>query len=57
MRLDSQLKRLRGHDPVTNSVPLDQLGSAERRHLKEIFGLIRSMQEAMALRFNVDHLG
>jgi CBS domain-containing protein len=57
LRLENQLASHRGGRPVTNSVPLDQLSSGERRHLKEIFGLVRSMQESMAQRFNVDHLG
>jgi CBS domain-containing protein len=57
LRLEHQLRNYRNGDPVTNAVPLDELSSGERSHLKEIFGLIRSMQDSMAQRFNVDHLG
>lgn len=57
VRLEHQLRCIRHGSVVTNALPLDELTSSERRHLKEVFGLIRSMQEAMALRFSVDHLG
>jgi len=57
LRLEHQLRNYRNDEQVTNAVPLDELSSGERSHLKEIFGLIRSMQDSMAQRFNVDHLG
>ena len=43
--------------PVDNLIPLDDLVSLERRHLKDSFALIREIQESLAQRFDVDRLG
>ena len=57
LRLEHQLRCHRGGRAISNAVPLDELTPGERRHLKEIFGLIRSVQEATARRFDVHQLG
>lgn len=57
LRLENQLNAHRGGKPITNSIPLSDLVSLERRHLKDSFAQIREIQESLAQRFDADRLG
>jgi CBS domain-containing protein len=57
LRLEHQLKAHQAGQPVSNVIPLDDLVSLERRHLKDSFSLIRDNQDWLAQRFDVDRLG
>jgi len=57
LRLRTQLRTLRAGGQPGNVVPLEDLSSLERRHLKETFLVIRELQEATALRFATERLG
>lgn len=57
LRLEHQLHAHGEGRPVDNVIPLDDLVSLERRHLKDSFALIREIQESLAGRFDVDRLG
>ena len=57
LRLETQLAAHRAGKPISNTIPLDDLVSLERRHLKDSFGQIREIQEWLAQRFDADRLG
>jgi len=57
LRLASQLAAERRHELPDNRVHLEGLSALERRHLKETFQHVRTMQEAMSQRFAVGLLG
>jgi len=57
LRLEHQLRAHAAGGPIDNRIPLDDLVSLERRHLKDSFALIREIQESMMQRFDVDRLG
>ncbi len=57
LRLEHQLRESKAGDSVDNIVPLDNLVSLERRHLKDSFALIRDTQDWLAQRLETDRLG
>ena len=57
LRLETQLEAHRSGGPISNTVPLDDLVSLERRHLKDSFAQIREIQAWLAQRFDADRLG
>ena len=56
-RLAAQLAEKRRKESPDNKIHLESLSALERRHLKDTFQHIRTMQEAMSQRFNVGLLG
>jgi len=57
LRLEHQLGQSKAGRPIDNVIPLDELVSLERRHLKDSFALIRDTQDWIAQRFETDRLG
>ncbi|MEM9558603.1 MAG: putative nucleotidyltransferase substrate binding domain-containing protein [Acidobacteriota bacterium] len=57
LRLRAQLADRRAGRPLTNSVRLDQLSAAERRHLKDAFVAIDRLQKATEQRLGTGILG
>jgi len=57
LRLENQLNAHRAGRPISNTIPLEELVSLERRHLKDSFAQIREIQEWLAQRFDADRLG
>jgi CBS domain-containing protein len=57
LRLATQLAAKRRGEEPTNRVRLETLSALERRHLKDTFQHIRTMQEAMSQRFSTGLLG
>ncbi len=57
LRLEHQLRAHAGGRPIDNRIPLAELVSLERRHLKDSFALIREIQESLTQRFGTDRLG
>ncbi len=55
VRLQHQAKQIEnGHKP-NNHMPPEELSALERRHLKDAFEVISTMQESMATRYQADH--
>ena len=57
LRLAAQLGEKRRKVTPDNMIHLESLSALERRHLKDTFQHVRTMQEAMSQRFNVGLLG
>ena len=57
MRLGEQLSALKERRDLDNNVRLKKLSSLQHRHLKDAFGAIREMQQALAQRYRTDSLG
>jgi CBS domain-containing protein len=57
LRLREQLRAYRRGETPTNRVRLDALSSLERRHLKEAFLAIRTIQHLTAMHFYTERLG
>jgi CBS domain-containing protein len=56
VRLRHQADQLRAGDPPDSFVAPDDLGSFDKRHLREAFAIIRSAQMQLALRFPRRHI-
>lgn len=54
VRLRDQVRRLTAAEPVDNYIRPATLSPFERRHLKEAFAIIRSLQKAVAHRYRTD---
>ena len=54
VRLRHQVRQLAAGEPVDNYVQPATLSPFERRHLKEAFSIIRSLQKAVAHRYRTD---
>jgi CBS domain-containing protein len=57
LRLGAQLTALKEERELDNNIRLKTLSSLEHRHLKESFGAIREMQQALQQRYRTDSLG
>ncbi|MCP4574075.1 MAG: cyclic nucleotide-binding/CBS domain-containing protein [bacterium] len=57
LRLDAQLTALREGREPDNDIRLAALSSLEHRHLKDAFGAIAGMQQALAQRYGTTNLG
>lgn len=57
VRLKHQALQIRQGKPSDNFVPPEQLSSLERRHLKDAFEVVRTMQEAMSVRYQTGRIG
>lgn len=57
LRLGAQLDALHEGREPDSRIRLNQLSSLERRHLKDAFGVIREMQQALQRRYRTDSLG
>ncbi|MGD9546874.1 MAG: DUF294 nucleotidyltransferase-like domain-containing protein [Candidatus Krumholzibacteriia bacterium] len=56
LRLQEQLVEMRTGGEVDNEIRLASLSSLEHRHLKDAFGAIQEMQQAVAQRFRTNQL-
>lgn len=50
LRMRHQARRIRANEKADNYLPLDELSSPERGHLKDAFSLIATMQESLGQR-------
>ncbi|MHA1154051.1 MAG: DUF294 nucleotidyltransferase-like domain-containing protein [Alphaproteobacteria bacterium] len=57
LRLQEQLETLKAGRQPDNRIRLKELSSLEHRHLKDAFGVIRELQEKVAIRFQTQLLG
>lgn len=57
VRLKHQAKQIEAGQKPDNYVPPDDLSALERRHLKDAFDVVSSMQESMGKRLQADRLG
>ena len=57
IRLGAQLTALKDKRELDNDIRLKSLSSMEHRHLKDAFGAIREMQQAVAQRYRTNTLG
>ena len=57
LRLGAQLEALKSGRELDNDVRLKSLSPLEHRHLKDAFGAIREMQQAVAQRYKTSTLG
>lgn len=54
VRLQHQAKQIENGQKPNNHVPPEELSALERRHLKDAFEVISTMQESMATRYQAD---
>ena len=54
VRLQHQAKQIENGQKPNNYVPPEELSALERRHLKDAFEVIATMQESMASRYQAD---
>lgn len=54
IRLQHQAKQIESGQKPNNYVPPEELSSLERRHLKDAFEVVSTMQESMASRYQAD---
>jgi CBS domain-containing protein len=54
VRLQHQAKQIENGQKPNNHVPPEELSALERRHLKDAFEVISTMQESMASRYQAD---
>lgn len=57
IRLQHQARRVRRGEKPDNFVPPDGLSQFERNHLKDAFGVVRTMQSTLSQRFQANRLG
>jgi CBS domain-containing protein len=57
LRLGAQLEELKAGRELDNDIRLKSLSPLEYRHLKDAFGAIREMQQAVAQRYRTSTLG
>jgi len=57
VRLQHQALQIEQGQKPDNYVPPEELSSLEKRHLKDAFEVVRTMQEAMAVRYQTGRLG
>lgn len=57
VRLQHQARQIENNQTPDNFVSPEQLSSLERRHLKDAFEVVRTLQEAMKSRFHAGNLG
>ncbi|HIP52564.1 MAG TPA: cyclic nucleotide-binding/CBS domain-containing protein [Chromatiales bacterium] len=55
-RLQHQAAKIERGEPPDHFVPPERLSSLERRHLKDAFEVVRTMQEAMAVRYQTGRI-
>lgn len=55
VRLQHQANQIENDQPPTNYVPPETLSALERRHLKDAFEVISTVQESMLSRFHANH--
>ncbi|MEZ5454055.1 MAG: putative nucleotidyltransferase substrate binding domain-containing protein [Thiothrix sp.] len=54
VRLQHQAKQIENGQKPNNYVPPEELSALERRHLKDAFEVVSTMQESMATRYQAD---
>jgi CBS domain-containing protein len=54
VRLQHQAKQIENGLKPNNHVPPEELSALERRHLKDAFEVISTMQDSMASRYQAD---
>ncbi|MBU0657069.1 MAG: CBS domain-containing protein [Gammaproteobacteria bacterium] len=54
IRLQHQAKQIENGQKPNNHVPPEELSALERRHLKDAFEVVSTMQESMASRYQAD---
>ena len=53
LRLRHQARQIERDEPPDNLIDPDDLSRLERRHLRDAFTIVRDMQQALALRYNL----
>ncbi|RLA09042.1 MAG: cyclic nucleotide-binding/CBS domain-containing protein [Gammaproteobacteria bacterium] len=56
IRLNQQLKQVEAKQTINNYVEPDTLSSLERKHLKDAFEIVRTMQSAMSSAYHTERL-